>query len=62
LYASNIIRVIKIMRMRWAGHVARMEEMTYQYKILAGEPERKRNHSEELGEYDRIILKGILGK
>jgi len=48
--------------MRWAGHVARMEEMTYQYKILAGEPERKRNHSEELGEYDRIILKGILGK
>ena len=29
LYSSpNIVRVIKLRRMRWAGHVARMDEET----------------------------------
>jgi hypothetical protein len=27
LHPPNIIRVIKLRRMRWAGHVARIEEM-----------------------------------
>jgi hypothetical protein len=28
--------------MRWAGYVARMEEMRTAYRVLAGKPERKR--------------------
>jgi hypothetical protein len=40
LYSSpNIIRVIKSRRMRWAGHVARMEEKRGAYRILVGRPE-----------------------
>ena len=35
LYRStNTIRVIKSRRIRWAGHVARMEEGTIAFKIL----------------------------
>jgi hypothetical protein len=37
LYSSpNIIRQIKSRRMRWAGHVACMEEETNVYKVLMG--------------------------
>jgi hypothetical protein len=43
LYSSpNIIRVIKSRRMRWAGHVARMEEKRCAYRILVGRPEGRR--------------------
>jgi hypothetical protein len=43
LYSSpNIVRVIKSRRMRWAGHVARMEEGRGVYGVLAGRPEGKR--------------------
>jgi hypothetical protein len=28
-------------RMRWAGHVARKEEIKNTYKVLVGNPERK---------------------
>jgi hypothetical protein len=43
LYSSpNIIRMIKSRRMRWAGHVARMEEARNAYGILVGKPEGKR--------------------
>ena len=43
LYSSpNIVRVIKSRRMRWAGHVARMEEGTGVHKVLVGKPEGKR--------------------
>ena len=38
----NIIRVIKSRRLRWAGHVARMEEGRSAFKILTGKPTRKR--------------------
>jgi hypothetical protein len=35
LYSStNIIRMIKSRRVRWAGHVARMGKMINAYKIL----------------------------
>ena len=43
LYSSpNIVRVIKSRRMRWAGHVARMEEGRVVHKVLVGKPEGKR--------------------
>jgi len=43
LYCSpNIVRVIKSRRLRWTGHVARMEERRGVYRILVGKPEVKR--------------------
>ena len=43
LYSSpNIGRVIKSRRMRWAGHVARMDEGRGVHKVSAGKPEGKR--------------------
>ena len=43
LYSSpNILRLIKSRRMRWAGHVARMEEGRGVHKVLVGKPEGKR--------------------
>jgi hypothetical protein len=33
--------MIKLRRMRWAGHVARMGETRNAYRILVGKPERK---------------------
>jgi hypothetical protein len=40
--SSNIVRVIKSRRMRWAGHVARMREEVGVYRVLVGKPEGKR--------------------
>ena len=43
LYRSpNIVRVIKSRRLRWVGHVARMEEGRSAFKILTGKPIGKR--------------------
>jgi hypothetical protein len=43
LYSSpSIIRVIEARRMRWAGHVVRMEEVRGTYNILVGKPEGRR--------------------
>ena len=40
LYSSpSIVRVIKPRRMRWAGHVARMEEGRCVHKVLVRKPE-----------------------
>jgi hypothetical protein len=40
LYSSpNTFRVIKSRRMRWTGHVARMEERKGVYGVLVGRPE-----------------------
>jgi hypothetical protein len=38
----SIIRIIKSMRMSWAGHVARMGEKRNAYRLLVGKPEGKR--------------------
>ena len=40
--SSNIVRVIKSRRLRWAGQVARMEEDRCVFKILTGKPTGKR--------------------
>jgi hypothetical protein len=43
LYSSpSIIRIIKLRRMRWAGHVARMGEKRNMCRLLIGKPEEKR--------------------
>ena len=43
LYSSpNIIRSLKSRRLRWAGHVARMEQSRNTYRVLVGNPEGKR--------------------
>ena len=44
LYRSpNIIRAIKSRRLRWAGHVARMEEGRSAFKMLTGRHVGKRS-------------------
>jgi hypothetical protein len=43
LYSSpSISRIIKLRRMRWAGHVARMGEKRSAYRLLVVKPEGKR--------------------
>ena len=43
LYSSpNIIRVLKLRRIRWAGHVARMGDRRGAYTVLVGRPKAKR--------------------
>jgi len=42
--SSNIVRVIKSRRMRWAGYVARLGEGRGAYRVLVGKLEGKRPH------------------
>ena len=43
LYSSpKFFRMIKLRRMRWAGHVVRMWEKSGVYRVLAGKPEGKK--------------------
>ena len=43
LYSSpNIIRSLKSRRLRWTGHVARMEQSRNAYRVLVGKPDGKR--------------------
>ena len=39
--SPNIIRNLKSRRLRWAGHVARMEQFRNAYRVLVGKPESK---------------------
>ena len=56
LYRSpNIVRAIKSRRLRWAGHVARMEEGRSAFKILTGKSIGKRTIG-GLGVDGRAIL------
>ena len=58
LYSSpNIVRLIKSRRMRWAGHVARMEEGRGVHKVLVG---KLRERDEDVD--GRIILRWIWRK
>ena len=40
--SPNIVRVIKSRRLRWAGHIARMEEGRSAFEILTGKATGKR--------------------
>jgi hypothetical protein len=39
--SSSIIRMVKSRRIRWAGHVARMEPKRKACRMLVGKPEGK---------------------
>jgi hypothetical protein len=39
---TNIVWLVKLRRMRWAGHVARMGEERGVHRVLVGKPEGKR--------------------
>jgi hypothetical protein len=42
LYRSpNIVRVIKSRRLRWAGHISRIDEGMSTFKMLTGKPAGK---------------------
>ena len=57
--SPNIVRVIKSIRLKWAGHVARMEEGRRAFKFLTGKPTGKRPLG-GLGVDGRIILEWTL--
>jgi hypothetical protein len=63
LYSSpDIIKQIKSMRLRWAGHVAGMGEERKLYKVFVGKPEGKRplGRPRRRWEYDiRLDLREI---
>jgi hypothetical protein len=63
LYPSPSAITMKLRRMRWAGHVARMGDKTYACRIFMGKPEGKGPLGRPtLGEGGKIILRCILGK
>jgi len=63
LYSSpNIVRVIKSRRMRWAGHVSSVGERTGVYKGFWWGNLRERDHLEDEGADERIILRCIFRK
>jgi hypothetical protein len=62
VYSSpNIIRLIKLRRMRWTGHVARMEERRGAYRILVGRL-REGDHLGDPGVDGRVITNCIFNK
>ena len=62
LYCSpNIVRVIKSRRMRWAGHVVRMEEGEMRTRFWWGNL-RERDHWGDQDVDGRLILSWILRK
>jgi hypothetical protein len=56
-----IVRVIKSRRMRWAGHVARMERREVFTGFWLGSP-KTRDHWEDLGVGGSITLRWTLGR
>jgi hypothetical protein len=58
-YSPNTVKVIKLRRLRLAGHVASMEEGRGVYKVLVGRPEKNRPLG-DLGVGGRITLRWTL--
>jgi hypothetical protein len=57
----NIVRIIKLRRTSWAGHIARMGERRGAYRVLVGKPEG-RMPLEDPAVDGRIILRWIFRK
>jgi hypothetical protein len=56
---SDIILVIKLRRMRWAGHVVRLGDRRGAYRVWCGNV-REGDHVEDLGIGGMLIVKWIL--
>jgi hypothetical protein len=59
--STNVIRVIKSRRLRWAGCVVRKGEKRGAYRVLVGKRE-ERDHLEDPDVHWKMILKWILKK
>ena len=55
----QIIRSIISKRMRWAAHVARMEEGRCAYRVLVRKPEGKRPHGRPRRRWEENFKKGL---
>ena len=59
--SPNVIQEIKLRRLRWAGHIARVGERRGAYRLLVGKP-KVGNYLEDPGVDGKIILKWIFEK
>jgi hypothetical protein len=59
-FSTTSVWVIKSRSMRWTGHVARMREERWMYRILVGKPEGK-SYWGDPGVDGKIILRRSLG-
>jgi hypothetical protein len=58
----SVLLAIKWRRMRLAGHVARMGEGRWLYRVLVGNPKGERGHWGDPDVDGRIILRWIFRK
>ena len=42
-FSPNTVRSLKSRRLKWAGHIARMQQSTNAYRFLVGKPEVNRS-------------------
>ena len=58
MYSSpNIISNLKSRRLRWAGHVARLEQSISAYRVLVGKPEGKRSFGRPMEDNIKMNLR-----
>ena len=62
MYRSpDIFRVIKSRRLRWAGHIARMQEGRSAFEILTGKPTGKKPLGRPRSRWEDNIIKDLKG-
>jgi hypothetical protein len=59
--SPSIIRIIRSMRMRWAGHVGCMVEKRSAYRILVGKPEGEISLGRWLHNVKRDLIEMVWG-
>jgi hypothetical protein len=52
--SPNVVRVVKSRRLRWEGHVIRVEEGRSSFKIVI-EFLQERDHQEYLGDVEKVV-------